>query len=159
MGSFVFSLLFLPVIGAIGVLPQNPRKDFAFWEERAGPDYWSCLKSAVDFPPPPNALQGCATGHFQSNLTKVGSFAQASECVCRSGIFLGWGSNWFIYIALAVSVFHSWITGVLVMQFSSVYRAVCDGIPVVLLYFFLEPLASRIPLQQFEASFGSRHLP
>jgi len=58
-----------------------------------------------------------------------------------------------IYIALAMSVFHGWITGVLVTSFSSVFRAVADGFPILIIYFLLDPLSSRLPLASFQSAY------
>jgi len=152
-GSVLFSILFLPIMGLMGTVGGNTRQDLAFWVYRAGPDYWKCYEVAVDHPH--NAARGCnqRTGEFMPDWPRIGNSTllaqQASECVCGSGIMLGWGSNWLIYAALAAVVFHSWVTGLLVTKFSSVYRAIADGIPVLLIYFILDPLFSRVPLAPF----------
>merc|ERR1719512_409827 len=106
-----------------------------------------------------NALRGCnqTTGQFMVNWSLVGNDThlrqQADACICGSGVLLGWGSHWLNYVALFAVVFHSWVTGLLVTQFSSVFRAVADGIPVLLLYFLLDPLSTRVPLQAFQSAF------
>lgn len=165
ISSFVFSVLFVPIIGTIAVLPFNYRQDLAFWTYRPGPDYWACEAIALDIPD--NALRGCnqTSGEFMVNWTSVNSSNPemrllADACVCGRGLFLGWGAHWLNYLALFVVVFHSWVTGLLVTQFSSVFRAVADGIPVLLLYFFLDPLSTRVPIPAFESAFqGSGPLP
>merc|ERR1719491_2734438 len=150
IGSLFFSILFLPVMGGVAVLPFNSRKDIAFWTSRPGPDYWAC-EAVAAATPQYGAIRGCnqTTGQFVANesllASNPGLRQQAEACVCSSGILLGWGSHWLNYVALASVVFHSWITGILVTKFSSVFRAVADGIPVLLLYFFLDPLSSRVP--------------
>jgi len=94
LGSLFFSLLFLPLIGAVGMLPFNPRKDVAFWAKRPGPEYWDCEAVAVDYPH--NSLKGCdqETGEFMVNWTLVALNpalnATVQACHCGSGLFLGW---------------------------------------------------------------------
>lgn len=157
--SVVFSLIFLPVMGFLGCMPGNARTDLAYWSPRSGPDYWECQSVAIHTSS--TATNGCDldTGEFLVNWTKVGNSSAlhqtASACVCRSGVLLGWGSNYMIYICLFFIVFHGWITGLLVTQFSSVYRAVADGIPVLLIYFILDPLFSRVPLAPFRSAYSS----
>jgi len=69
------------------------------------------------------------------------------------------GTHWLNYVTLFVVVFHSWVTGLLVTQFSSVFRAVADGIPVLLLHFLLDPLASQVPLAAFQSAYNGMALP
>merc|ERR1712056_167060 len=45
-----------------------------------------------------------------------------------------------VYVALALFVFYSWITGVVVKQFSSIHRSIADGFSLLLIYFVLDPL-------------------
>lgn len=158
-GSILFSVLILPVMGFVATLPGNSRQDLAFWVYRPGPDYWDCQEVSVNYPF--GAERGCnqTTGEFMANWTYIGDSAilkeQAGKCVCGSGIFLGWGSNYLIYVGVAIIVFHSWVTGKLVTQFSSVFRAVADGIPVLLIYFFLEPVFSRVPFPPFPVAYSN----
>mmetsp|Transcript_16992 Transcript_16992/g.36605 ORF Transcript_16992/g.36605 Transcript_16992/m.36605 type:complete len:963 (-) Transcript_16992:78-2966(-) len=163
IGSVFFGLLLLPLMGALGTSPGNMRQDLAFWVYRPGPDYWACYDLAVDYPR--GAMRGCDqdTGSFHVNWTLVGNSTllkeQASECVCGRGVFLGWGSNMMIYVFLLVAVFHGWIIGRLVSspRFSSVDRAVADGIPLLLIYFFMNPLASRVPWAPFRAAYPRQY--
>eukprot|EP00429_Kryptoperidinium_foliaceum_P003618 CAMPEP_0176012848 /NCGR_PEP_ID=MMETSP0120_2-20121206/6006_1 /TAXON_ID=160619 /ORGANISM="Kryptoperidinium foliaceum, Strain CCMP 1326" /LENGTH=919 /DNA_ID=CAMNT_0017345745 /DNA_START=80 /DNA_END=2839 /DNA_ORIENTATION=- len=158
-GSVLFSVAFLPVMGWLGTMPGNRRTDVAYWVPRAGPNYWGCQSLAMRTSHA--SSNGCdlATGEFLVNWTKVGNSTalqqQAAECICGSGVGVGWGTNYMIYVGLAAVVFHSWITGVLVSEFSSVYRAVADGVPVVLIYFLLDPLFSRVPLAPFQVAYES----
>lgn len=158
-GSVLFSILFLPVMGFLGTLPGNKRTDVAYWRYRTGPDYWVC-QDIVAYTSN-TAGNGCDqnTGELMVDWAKVGNSTAlhevVSECFCGSGILLGWGSNYMIYVGLLAVVFHSWITGVLVAQFSSVYRAVADGVPVLLIYFILDPLFSRIPLHPFTSAYSA----
>merc|ERR1711974_272887 len=61
--------------------------------------------------------------------------------------------NWINYVFLAISVFHGWIIGLLVRQFSSVHRAIADGFTIVPMYFLVEPLFSRLPYQSFKDAY------
>lgn len=157
-GSIIFSAIFLPILGGLSTIPGTARNDLAFWVYRPGPDFWTCEGLAQDLPRQ-SGFEGCIqeTGEFIVNWTKVGNStilaADAAQCVCGRGMFLGWCTNWTIYAGLAIVVFHSWVTGLLVTQFSSVFRAIADGIPVLLIYFCLDPLFSRIPLAPFQSAY------
>jgi len=163
LGGVFFAIILMPLMGLMATAPGNTRQDLAFWVYRAGPDYWGCYELAVDHPV--GATRGCnqTTGEFMANWTLIGNstslLKKASECGCGSGVFLGWGSNYMIYIFVLVSVFHSWVIGKLVSQFSSVDRAVADGIPLLLIFFFLDPAASRVPLEPFRAAYSQGPLP
>mmetsp|Transcript_80286 Transcript_80286/g.167163 ORF Transcript_80286/g.167163 Transcript_80286/m.167163 type:complete len:376 (+) Transcript_80286:1-1128(+) len=163
-GGFLFSLLLLPLMGMVGMSPDNSREDLAFWAYRPGPDYWTCYNLAID---QPGASRGCdqATGTFHVNRTLVAHSPllslQAESCECSRGVFLGWGSNKVIYLFLAVAVFHSWITGRFIAspRFSSVDRAVADGIPLMTIYFVMDPLSSRMPFKAIRSAYSNRTLP
>jgi len=131
LGAFFWSISFLPVMGFLGV--QGGRPDLAYWVYRPSP-YWQCenLGSCDD------------AGTFV--FADVAS--QSVECVCGRGIFLGWDS-WIVYAALAAGVMYSWLTGKLMEHFSTDMRSVFDGFPIVLLWFVISPLASRIPVGAF----------
>eukprot|EP00931_Biecheleriopsis_adriatica_P024805 TRINITY_DN15364_c0_g1_i2.p1 TRINITY_DN15364_c0_g1~~TRINITY_DN15364_c0_g1_i2.p1 ORF type:complete len:480 (-),score=58.75 TRINITY_DN15364_c0_g1_i2:193-1632(-) len=134
-GALLWGIAFLPLMGFLGVF--GGRSDLAYWVYRPNP-YWTCSK-----------MGHCSdTGDFVlGNVTM-----SAPECVCGNGVFLGWG-NWVVYSALGVGVIYSWLTGRVIQEFSTVMRAVLDGFPIVLLWFFVTPSISRIPLQAFKEAY------
>ncbi|CAE7711504.1 Pol [Symbiodinium sp. CCMP2592] len=143
LGAFCWSITFLPVMGFLGV--HGGRPDLAYWVYRPNP-YWACEK-----------LGSCdaATGAFiSSNTTASGEL----ECVCGRGVFLGWDS-WFIYATLAAGVVYSWLTGKVVQNFNTVIRSVFDMFPIVLLWFVISPLASRVPLEAFQSYYYHGPIP
>lgn len=143
-GAFLWGIAFLPLMGILGEWGGRP--DLAYWVYRPDP-YWHCT-----------GIGSCdqETGSF---LLKNATAAAASagltagqECVCGNGVLLGWG-GWIVYAALAVGVLYGWLTGKVIQNFSTVMRSVFDGFPIVLLWFFITPTASRIPLAPFQAAY------
>ncbi|CAJ1394558.1 unnamed protein product [Effrenium voratum] len=137
-GAFLWGIAFLPVMGFLGV--SGGRPDLAFWVYRPN-NYWDC----VDIGSCDDAGLFVAT-----NATA----AQANDCFCGKGVFLGW-SSWVVYAALGAGVLYGWLTGKIIEHFSTVMRSVLDGFPIMLLQFCISPLASRIPLDDFEAKYPS----
>jgi len=135
-GAFLWSISFLPVMGYLGIKGHRP--DLAYWYYRPS-DYWTCIK-----------LGSCDQDLGIFLLNNGTSTADAASCYCDHGIFLGWGT-WLPYAALATGVIYSWLTGKVIANFGTVMRSVLDGFPIVLLWFFISPLASRIPLAAFQA--------
>merc|ERR1740121_1202444 len=126
-GSLVFNIAFLPVMGWIGEWESPPRTDLAFWHFRPiDLGHASC-----------HAIGHCdAEGTFVlTNGTAVGH--ESVQCACGKGVFVGWKRLWAIYGALASGVVYSWVTGLVVKKFSSVYRSVADGIMLLVVYFAL----------------------
>merc|ERR1712079_375534 len=126
-------------MGYLGIKGHRP--DLAYWYYRPS-DYWTCIK-----------LGSCdqESGLFVLHNSTADADALAKVgCYCDNGVFLGWGT-WLPYAALASGVVYSWLTGKVIENFGTVMRSVLDGFPIVLLWFFISPMASRIPLAAFQA--------
>lgn len=130
LGSLLFNFLFLFVMGWIGELEDPPREDFAFWAFRV-----------TDV-----ACAGAGSCDTDGQFILTAVEAPSLSCKCGRGIFVGWDLQWFVYGALASGVVYSWATGLVVKQFSSVYRSVADGIMLLIVYFFLTPLLDNTQL-------------
>lgn len=137
-GAFLWSISFLPVMGYLGVKGHRP--DLAYWYYRPS-DYWTCIKLGSC-----DQESGLFVLHNSTDATALAKMG----CYCDNGVFLGWGT-WLPYAALASGVVYSWLTGKVIENFGTVMRSVLDGFPIVLLWFFISPMASRIPLAAFQA--------
>jgi len=130
-GSLLFNCMFLFVMGWIGDAEQPPRSDLAFWNYRPTSEHCSwvgtCDASGVYIPSSPLA-------------TNTGS------CSCGQGVFVGWTTDWYVYGAMLSGVVYNWVTGLVVKEFSSVYRSVADGIMLLVVYFLLTPLLDHTGL-------------
>jgi len=132
IGSLLFNGLLLFVMGWIGDAENPPRPDLAFWNYR--PMSWEC-----------NEAGSCAADGAFHFAGPEPSNADGLACACGRGVFVGWGASWVVYAALASGVVYSWVTGLVVKQFSSIYRSVADGIMLLVLYFALTPLMDQTP--------------
>jgi len=130
MGNLIFSIGFLWVSGWIGESESPPRNDFATWAYRPTANECISIGSCSD------------VGTFLPTLPLV-EVDFAESCSCGKGFFVGWGNTWVLYAALASSVIYSWVTGVVVKQFSSVYRSIADGITLLVVYFLLTPILDQ----------------
>jgi len=137
-GSTVCSVFFMFVMGWIGDAEHPQRADFAFWNSRP-------LSEACQ----PLGTCGLHGFEFYPGVT------HQSRCECGSGVFVGWDSQWMIYGALASAVLYSWATGLVVKQFSSVYRSVADGMMLLVVYFVLTPIldGTGFPIDNAAAGF------
>jgi len=128
IGSAIFNVLFLFAMGVIGDAESPARPDLGFWNYR--PITAGCTE-----------LGACSNdGVF---MTEDGFSVE--QCLCVRGVFVGWGSDWTVYAALAAAVIYSWVTGLVVKQFSSVYRSVADGIMLLIVFFVLTPMFDSAP--------------
>lgn len=129
-GSFLWSILFLPVMGLIGDISGFKRG--AFWNYR--PTTLQCDRRGQDH----KELFICEGTEY---VLKQGANVTGSaiECVCARGVLVAW-NNPLIFVALLVLVFHSSVTGAVVKQFSSVARALADAMSLMLVYFVGDPL-------------------
>lgn len=129
-GSFIFSALFVFVMGWIGDAESPPRLDFAFWNFRVLDD--GC-----------HPIGACDSDGVFRNSTVLGAEDALRACTCGKGLFVGWAGDaddaWHIYGAILSGVVYNFATGLVVKQFSSVYRSVADGIMLLFLYFVLTP--------------------
>merc|ERR1711972_1250356 len=83
----------------------------------------------------------CVDGEF---IVHEGITAESTILSCKCGgggwdIFVGWNQK-EVYLALALFVVYSWLTGIVVKQFSSIHRSIADGFSLLLIYFVLDPL-------------------
>lgn len=123
VGMVIFNGLFVYVMGMIGDWENPPRTDFAYWNYR--PLDASCRH-----------LGACTEG----GAFKYTDIAEQSHCTCDKGLFVGWSASWPVFGAIVSGVIYNFATGLVVKQFSSVYRSVADGIMLMVLYFLLTPL-------------------
>merc|ERR1712050_609910 len=82
----------------------------------------------------------CVDGSFVPNTGTSPEDIASYACGGGAGELLVGCDKSEIYLALALFVFYSWITGVVVKQFSSIHRSIADGFSLLLLYFVLDPL-------------------
>eukprot|EP00928_Gymnodinium_smaydae_P064920 TRINITY_DN48153_c0_g1_i1.p1 TRINITY_DN48153_c0_g1~~TRINITY_DN48153_c0_g1_i1.p1 ORF type:complete len:1016 (+),score=165.42 TRINITY_DN48153_c0_g1_i1:427-3048(+) len=129
--NLIFSGLFLFVFGYIGDHESPPRPDLAYWNYR--PLSEECA-----------AIGTCDMLGVFIPGKGVSAMGIAADCACGKGIFVGWGS-WVVYGALFSSMLYSWVTGLVVRQFSSVMRSVADGIMLLVLFNFLAPAFEGMP--------------
>merc|ERR1719409_284692 len=120
MGSVICSLILFPVIGWLSNRPQD-----AFW--RARPlDYQCdslCWGPIDTFP-----NQTCGQ--------------PACSCDCGSGMWVSW-DNANVILALIVFVIQGWLTGVVIMKFSTVLRAIAQSSTILAIYFVGDPLMNK----------------
>lgn len=124
-GIVVFSAMFLFVHGYIGEIRQQP--SLAFWLPR--PLTSECV------------LDGSCNG--TGSYVPSDPLEYEGGCVCGSGFFVGWNTQWVVYTCVLSSVCFSHFTGLVVKQFSSVMRAIADGLNLVVIYFLLTPLLNN----------------
>lgn len=124
-GTVFWSIVFLPVMGLIATEPK-----YKFWEKR--PLTQHC-----------NQLGSCQDGIFAFYNSTLS--VDNGDCACGGGawppgeLFLGCDKP-AIMISLVLFVLYSWVTGVVVKQFSSIHRSIADGFSLLLIYFCLDPL-------------------
>eukprot|EP00927_Polykrikos_kofoidii_P045120 TRINITY_DN389_c2_g1_i1.p1 TRINITY_DN389_c2_g1~~TRINITY_DN389_c2_g1_i1.p1 ORF type:complete len:820 (-),score=96.76 TRINITY_DN389_c2_g1_i1:81-2459(-) len=114
LGSLLATFCLLPVIGLISSRSQD-----AFWKERL-------LNPACTDP-------SC----FDTTNSSVIECVPACAC-CGSGVFVGW--NWLTWLALVANLSQSWLTGIVIKQFSTVLRAIAQSMTILFIYFIAGPL-------------------
>jgi len=127
LGNLIFSIGFIWVMGWIGEWESPPRNDFAIWAYR--PLAVECI-----------SMGSCSADGTFLLTAPLADDSLAEMCSCGKGFFVGWGNTWLLYAALTSSVIYSWVTGLVVKQFSSVYRSIADGIMLLVVYFILTPI-------------------
>jgi len=115
IGSLVGTVAFLPIIGFISTRPQD-----AFWKVR--PISVQCHDDAC--------WKVSAGGYCSS---------PDCRCPCSNAFWVAW-DEWWVIMALAVNVLQSWLTGVVIKQFSTVLRAIAQGTTILAIYFVGDPL-------------------
>merc|ERR1712087_506949 len=88
VGSLIFNVMFLFVMGWLGEAESPQRLDLAFWRYRPAPG--SC------------GWEGSCTEDAEF-ISNPGSTPDAS-CRCEKGILVGWDSQWYVFGALAAGV-------------------------------------------------------
>lgn len=124
-GTLIWSVIFLPIMGMIATEPK-----YNFLRER--PLTWEC-----------GEIGTCHSGAFLAAPgLAAADAATADACRCGGGVhdlFVGCDGVQ-VYASLGLFVIYSWLTGVVVKQFSSIHRSIADGFSLMLLYFVLDPL-------------------
>jgi len=140
LGNLFFSIGFIWVMGIVGEWEEPSRLDFAVWRYRPTTlecsEMGTCSAEGTYLPRPSSAADEVV-------LEVLAAAYSEGVCFCGKGFFVGWNSTWLVYAALASSVVYSWVTGLVVKQFSSVYRSIADGLMLLLVFFILTPILDQ----------------